>query len=129
MTFQRASVILAFTLFALLPSAYAVKPTYAKGTFVEIQRKTRDKVDMYLVNTPVTTAVPYFQVSVELGDTNYTAEYTPRHAADELPEAWRVGEVVPARVEKRHLWLQRPDGIDMEWIVTKKSAIHKEESH
>ena len=113
-------------MFALIPAVYAAKPTYAKATFVDIQHKTRDKVDMYLVNTPVTTAVPYFQISLELGDTDYAAEYTLRHAADELPEAWQVGGTVQARVEKHRLILQRPDGIDMEWIVTKKTSVPKE---
>ncbi len=129
MFLRKTSVTLVVALVALMSPAYGAKPTYAKGTIVEIQQKTRDKVDMYLVNTPVTTAVPYFQISLELGDMNYVAEYTPRHAGEELPEMWKTGEAVQARLEKHRLFLQRPDGTDMEWIVTKRTSVHKEQSH
>lgn len=121
----------ALALVVVIPSvsAYAVKPTYGEGKFVAIQQKSRDKVDMYLVNTPVTTAVPYFEISVEMGDTDYTAEYTPRHSAEELPAAWKVGESVQCRVEKHRLYLQRFDGSEMPWIITKKTPIDKNKTH
>jgi hypothetical protein len=115
-------------------SARAAQTPFTKGKFVAIQQKSRDKVDMYLVNTPVTTAVPYFEISVEVGDTDYTAEYTPRHAGEELPEAWKVGEAVQCRVEKHRLYLQRFDGSEMPWIITKKiitkkTSIDQNKSH
>src|ERR1700730_3682516 len=64
----------------MAPSSYGAQKPYSTGRFLEIQQKTRDKVDLYLVNTPVTTAVPYFEISIEFGDTDYVAEYTPRHS-------------------------------------------------
>jgi len=103
--------------------------SYDAARIVDLQQKTREKVDMYLVNTPVTTAVPYFQVSVELRETVYLAEYAPRRAGEELPEAWRVGETVQCRVEKHHIYVQRPDGTEMQWSITKKSLIDQNKSH
>jgi hypothetical protein len=100
----------------------AVKP-YSTGKFIDIQQKTRDKVDMYLVNTPITTPVPYFQISVEFGNTDYVAEYTPRHSEEELPEAWKPGENVQGRIEKHFLYLKRPDGTEMKFVIDKRTAV------
>jgi hypothetical protein len=46
-----------------------------------------------------------------------------------LPEAWRVGETVQCRVEKHHIYVQRPDGTEMQWSITKKSLIDQNKSH
>lgn len=119
-------LILAFV--ATVPTALGAQKVYSKGKFIEVQQKSRDKVDMYLVNTPVTTAVPYFEIAVELGETDYVAEYTPRHSAEELPDAWRPGESVEGRVEKHHLFLKRSDGTEMQWIITKRTPVSKEKS-
>lgn len=123
--------LLALTLIALVTAAsgYAVQPTYGKGKILEVQQKTREKVDMYLVNTPLTTEVPYFEISLELGAMVYRAEYTPRHAEEELPEAWKAGETVACRVDKHHLYLQRSQGVEMQWAITKKSAASKDQPH
>jgi hypothetical protein len=42
-----------------------------------------------------------------------------------LPDGWRAGEAVPCRVEGHRLYLQRPDGSEMPWIITKKKPIDK----
>jgi hypothetical protein len=123
---RKASVSLIFGFLLIAPWLWGVQKQYTTGKFLAVEQKSRDKVDMYLVNTPVTTAVPYFEISVELGDTDYLAEYTPRHSAEELPEAWRPGESVPARIEKHHLFLKRSDGTEMEWIITKRTPVSKD---
>jgi hypothetical protein len=121
-------LLLLLAVAAPFASLHAGKPVYSKGKLIDIQKKTREKVDMYLVNTPVTSAVPYFQIVVELGATDYTAEFAPRHDAEELPEAWKAGEPVPCRVVGRRLFLQRPEGTEMQWIVTKKTAVDAKKS-
>jgi hypothetical protein len=125
MPWRKPSLLLLFALCVAVPCLYAAKKVYLTGKFLDIQQKSKDRVDMYLVNTPVTTAVPYFEVTVELGDTDYVAEYTPRHDSEELPEAWKSGTDVKARVEKHHLFLQRSDGTEMPWIITKRKLIGK----
>jgi len=106
-----------------LPLVCATQKPYAQGKFVAIQQKSRDRVDMYLVNTPITTAVPYFEITVEFGEVDYLAEYTPRHSGEELPEAWQPDEAVRGRVDKHHLYLLRPDGSEIEFIIEKKAPV------
>ncbi len=104
----------------------AVQRDKLTGKFIDVQKKTRQKVDMYLVNTPVMSEVPYFEVSVEFGDADYLAEYTPRHTAEELPEAWKPGEGVKGRIDKHHLYLERPDGTEIVFIIDKRTPLGKE---
>ena len=108
-----------------LPVVCATQKPYAQGKFVAIQQKSRDRIDMYSVNTPITTAVPYFEITVEFGDVDYLAEHTPRHSGEELPEAWRPDEAVRGRVDKHHLYLLRPDGSEMQFIIEKKTPVGK----
>jgi hypothetical protein len=108
---------------AIVPLVGATQKPYVQGKFVAIQQKSRDRVDLYLVNTPITTAVPYFEITVEFGDVDYLAEYTPRHSGEELPEAWRPDEAVRGRVDKHHLYLLRPDGSEIEFIIEKKAPV------
>lgn len=119
-------LLLTFILSLIAPCMYAAQKPYSTGKFLGIQQKTRDKVDMYLVNTPVTTAIPYFEISIEFGNTDYVAEYTPRHASEQLPEAWKSGESVQGRIEKHHIYLRRPDGSELAFIITKQTAASKE---
>ena len=109
----------------VLPVVRAAQKPYIQGKFVAIQQKSRDRVDLFLVNTPITTAVPYFEITVEFGDLDYVAEYTPRHSGEELPEAWRPDETVRGRVDKHHLYLLRPDGSEMPLIIEKKTPLGK----
>lgn len=92
-----------FVVSLTVPCLYGAEKPYSPGKLINIQQKARDKVDPYLVNTPVTTAVPYFQISVEFGNIDYVAEYTPRRSGEELPEPRRAGETVRGRIEKRGL--------------------------
>ena len=123
---RTALLPLIFLLSLMAPFLYAAQKPYSTGKILDVQQKTRDKVDLYLVNTPVTTAVPYFEISIEFGNTDYVAEYTPRHSAEQLPEAWRPGETVKGRVDKHHVYLQRPDGSELTFIITKRTPLDKE---
>lgn len=118
---MRQTIYLLLVLVCLVvPRGFAVEKSYASGKLIDVQQKTREKVDMYLVNTPVTTAVPYFEVTVELGSTDYIAEYTPRHSQEQLPPDWKPEANLDVRVEKRHLFVKRPDGSEMQWNITKR---------
>jgi hypothetical protein len=120
--------LLGLALLVNVPYGVAAQKTNSTGKFVEVEKKSRDKVDMYLVNTPVTTAVPYFVVTVEFGDTDYVAEYTPRHSDEELPDSWKAGENVQGRVDKHHIYLERPGGSELQLIVTKRIPVSKKKS-
>jgi hypothetical protein len=99
---------------------WGVERHYSIGRLVSVQQKSRDKVDMYLVNTPVTTAVPYFEITVRLGDSDYVAEHTLRHSEEELPPDWISGADVSVRLDKHSLFLRRSDGSEVQWIIVKK---------
>jgi hypothetical protein len=121
---HRKSLALALFLFMLaVPFSWGVQHEYSSAKIVDEQRKTREKVDMYLVNTPVTSAVPYFEITVRLDQTDYVAEYTPRHPEEDLPQSWVVGADVSVRMEKHALFLKRSDGSDMRWTLLKRIPV------
>ena len=126
---RNVHIALIFALSVLSLPLSGVEKPYVTGKVLDVEQKSRDKVDMYLVNTPVLTAVPYFQISVEFGNIRYVAEYQPRHSAEELPESWRAGADVQGRVEKHYLYLQRPEGSEVKWIITRKIPISKASSN
>ena len=69
--------------------------------------------------------MPYFEITVELGDLDYLAEYTPWHSGEELPEAGRPDEAVRGQVDKHRLYWLRPDGSEMLFIIEKKTPVGK----
>src|SRR5689334_15235378 len=119
-------VLLLFT--ASIPGMYGVEKPFATGKIVGIEPKVHTKVLYYLVNTPVTQDDPYYEVSIQLGNSVYVAEYEPRHAADGLPDEWKADATVQARAEKRHLFVKRPNGLEMDLIIVKKTASPVEKS-
>jgi hypothetical protein len=105
-----------------LPALAAITNQYQKGKIVDVQQKVNTRVLYYQVNTPVTQDDPYYEVSVQLGDTTYVGQFTPRHASDTLPEDLIVSADVEARIDKRHMFLKRPSGVEMDLPIVKKFA-------
>ena len=105
-----------------LPALHAVEKPFAPAKILDIQQKARTRVLYYLVNTPVTQDDPYYEVSVQIGGMTYIGEYTPRHAAEVLPEDWKTDTVVQARVEKHYLYLKRPSGGEVQLVIVKHIA-------
>jgi hypothetical protein len=109
--------------------SHAAENPLVIGTIVEVQKRVHTKVLYYLVNTPVTRDDPYFEVSVEIRGQVYTGEYTPRHAADVLPEAWKPGAEVQVRRQRHSMFLKRPDGEDLEVLITRHRAARSQAPH
>jgi len=101
----------------------AQKAHYSQGKLMQVEHKTREKVTMYHVNNPLATEVPYYQITVRIDQTDYRAEYTPRHPEEELPDGWVNGADVMVRVDKHQLFLKRPDGSELEWLLLKRSPV------
>jgi hypothetical protein len=116
---MKRSLILLFCMLAL-PALAAVTNQYQKGKVVDVQQKVNMRVLYYQVNTPITQDDPYYEVSVQLGDTTYVGQFTPRHVSDTLPEDLVVTADVEARIDKRHMFLKRPSGIEMDLPIVKK---------
>jgi hypothetical protein len=109
-------------LFLLISSLYAAEHPYVTGTIVDVQEKVHTRVLYYVVDTPITRDDPYFEVQIQIRDTVYTGEYTPRHAVDHPPTAWKFGSEVQLRLEKHTMSLKRPDGEEMEFMVTRHAT-------
>ena len=104
-----------------LPSLQAAEKQYGPGRIVGIEKKARERVLYYLVNTPVTQDDPYYELSLQQSNWVYLAEYTPRHAADSLPEDWKPGTEVQIKLaDKRHAWVRVPGGSELQLTVTKR---------
>ena len=119
---QRKALLLCLVGCLLIaPFSWSAQPQYTSAKLTHVERKTRERVDMYLVNTPVSTEVPYFEIVVQLNQTDYTAQFTPRHSEEELPAEWVAGADIQVRLEKHALFLKRPEGTELRWTVVKKT--------
>ena len=104
-----------------LSSLQAAQKQYEKGRIVSIEKKAHERVLYYLVNTPVTQDDPYYELSLQQSSWVYLAEYTPRHAADSLPDEWQPGIEVQMKIaDKHHAWVKGPGGREVQVIVVKR---------
>jgi hypothetical protein len=113
-----AALTLTAVLGALLAPLSAIEQSYATATLRGVQKKYHDHVLYYVYNTPVMREDPYFEVSVQLGDTVVVGEYTPRYDGEPLPDNWKVGEPVQVRLEKHYIHLQRSNGTDVKFLIS-----------
>jgi len=109
--------VLAFLL--SLQLAFAAQPAFQPGKILKLERKTRSRVLYYMVHTPITLEDPYYDVSVQLKQTIYMAEYEPRHSEDALPDQWSAGETVSVKIEKRHMILKSSGTAEYTTIIVK----------
>src|ERR1700674_3950765 len=77
------------TVLLFFPNLHAAEKQFETGRIVTVEKKFHTRVLYYLVNTPVTQDDPYYEVSLQLGDMVLLTEFTPRHAADDLPDGWK----------------------------------------
>ncbi len=112
-------VLLALVLF-LVPGAvsFAVENGDLPLTIVRAEVKTRDRVVAWVVNTPIYNEDPYFEVAVRTAKTVIVAERDPEHRHEALPEDWKPGAIVQGRVDRHHLFLRRPNGTEVRFIIT-----------
>jgi hypothetical protein len=106
----------------VLPNLHAAQKLYNRGKLIEVEKKSRERVLYYLVNTPVTQDDPYYEIAVRVGDATYLGEYTPRHAAETLPDEWIPGTPVEVRMEKHYFFLKRAGGDEMQVLLLKRTV-------
>jgi hypothetical protein len=115
---------------AAVTAAHGVQKDYATGKVLEVQERTRDRVLLYQVNTPIMTEDPSFTVSVEVNGTVYDAEYLPHSPRELFPEFWKPEENALVRIDKHFMFLKRRDGTEAKFLITRKSRPHSvRESH
>jgi hypothetical protein len=125
--FYRISVAL-ILLSSVAARSFAVESTYFPLTIVRSEVKTRDRVVYWEVNTPIYHEDPYFEVAVRVEGALIVAERDPENRHEMLPQNWKPGARVQGRVDKRHLYLQGPNGSEMRFIITRrtKTPLEKE---
>jgi hypothetical protein len=113
-------LLLATVLVSNLPAAE--KP-FLTGKILDVQQKTTTRVLYYQVDTPITKDEPYYEVSVQVKDTIYVGDYTPRHASATLPDEWNVPQTeVRVRLDKHYMFLARPAGTEVQFVIVKRIA-------
>src|ERR1700690_3731771 len=116
-----ASVALLAFLFSF-SHLFAAETRYLPGRILTVEKKSRERVLYYLVNTPVTQDDPYYEIAVRVGDATYFGEYTPRHAAETLPDEWIPDAAVELRTGKHYFFLKRPAGDEMQFLLVKRTV-------
>jgi hypothetical protein len=113
-----------------LPAAYGVQPEYASGRIASVPGHRRDRVQLYVVNTPILTEEPYVTIAVEVDGTRDQGECLPRSWHETLPSFWKMGEPVRVRIEKHFVYLKRADASEAKFLMVSKSPLHSaQESH
>ena len=99
---------------------YAAEKQYQPGQIVTVEKKFHERVLYYLVNTPITQDDPYYEVTLRLGNLVLLSEFTPRHAADDLPDGWTDNAKVQIKVaDKHHVWVKRDGGMELQLLLVK----------
>ena len=117
---------IASVLLLIASSALAASPAesqYQQAIILSVEQKATTRVLYYVVDTPITKDEPYYDLSVQLPEMVYAARYTPRHKGDDLPDDWKAGSTVQARIQGRHLLLKSPAGAEVELVITKKKSL------
>lgn len=100
----------------------AVESGELSMTIVRAEQKTHDRVVAWVVNTPIYQEDPYFEVVVRVGDRLLQAERDPDKAFEMLPVFWKRGTQVTGRIKGHSLYLKRPNGTEMRFVIVKRSA-------
>jgi hypothetical protein len=107
----------------LVPNLHAAEKPVLTGKILDVQQKTTTRVLYYQVDTPITKDEPYYEVSVQVKDTIYVGDYTPRHASATLPDEWNVPQTeVRVRLDKHYMFLTRPAGTEVQFVIVKRMA-------
>jgi len=122
---MRRGLILAVLAAAFVPPSIAVESGLQTMTVVRAEQKSRDHVIYWVANTPLYREDPYFEVEVNVNGVDITGEYEPRDAWEMLPEPWKPGASVQGRIKGHHLFLQRPNGTELRFIIVRRTTARK----
>jgi hypothetical protein len=103
------------------PHLYAAEKQYEPGRIVTVEKKFHERVLYYLVNTPITQDDPYYEITLQVGNIVLLTEFTPRHAADDLPDGWKDNAEVQMKVtDKHHVWVKQDGGMELQLLIVKR---------
>ena len=119
---MRRARLVALLLLSLGAGLYAVQNGEVTMTIVRAGEKKRDRVVAWVTDTPIYQQDPYFEVAVRAGDQVLEGEYEPQSQWETLPEFWKPGAQVQGRVRGHSLFLKRPNGIEIRFVILKRTA-------
>jgi hypothetical protein len=121
---RRRSICVGLIVLAGLSASYAAQAEYVSGRILDIRQQKRDRVLLYIVNTPIMTEDAYFTISVEVNGTRYEGEFLPRTPHEMLPGLWTADESVQVRLDKHFMYLKREDGSNAKFLIVNKTSEH-----
>jgi len=119
---MRRRCLLALVLLGVGASLNAVESGELPMTIVRAEQKMRDRVVAWVNDTPIYQQDPYFEVAVRSGDKVLEGEYEPSSPWETLPIFWKPGVEVQGRVRGHSLFLKRPNGIEIRFVILRRSA-------
>jgi hypothetical protein len=119
---RRALLVALFSL-GFGAALYAVESGELTMTIVRAEQKTRDRVVAWVVNTPIYRQDVYFEVAVRASGNILEAEYEPGSPGETLPAFWKPGAEVQGRVRGHSLFLKRPNGAEIRFVILKRTAV------
>ena len=125
---MRQKRLLSLLLLLLGVGLYAVESGEQPMTIVRAETKARDRVVAWVNDTPIYQQDPYFEVAVRAGTKLLEAERDPEHPFEMLPVFWKPGVKVQGRISGHSLYLKRPNGTEMRFVIVKRSTVPAEES-
>lgn len=125
---MRRSIPVLLCVLVLGVFGFAVESGELPMTIVRAEQKTRDRVVAWVVDTPIYQEDPYFEVVVRVGDKLLQAERDPENAFEMLPVFWKRGTRVMGRIRGHSLYLKRPNGTEMRFVIMKRSAAPAEDA-
>jgi hypothetical protein len=125
---MRRGLLVPLLLLSLGAGSHAVESGVHTMTIVRVEEKAHDRVVAWVNDTPIYQEDPYFALTVRAGDRRLEAEYEPRNAWETLPVFWKPGTKVQGRIEKRGLFLKRPNGTEIRFVIIKRTTVPAEKS-
>ena len=126
---MRRGLLIALFLVGLAATSYAVESGEQTMTIVRSEQRTRDRVVAWVNDTPIYQQDVYFHVAVRAGDKLLEAEYEPTSQWETLPVFWKPGVEVQGRVRGHSLFLKRPNGAEIRFVILKRTAVSAKQKH
>jgi hypothetical protein len=121
--------LVALLLLSMGAGSSAVESGELPMTIVRAEQKMRDRVVAWVNDTPLYQQDPYFDIEVRAGDQLLQAEYLPVSQWETLPVFWKPGVEVQGRLRGHSLFLKRPNGIEIRFVILKRTVVSAEKKH
>lgn len=125
---MRRGLLLTLLLLLGCTAAYAVESGEQRMMIVSAETKLRDRVVAWVNDTPIYNQDPYFEVTIRAGQKLLRAERDPEHRFEMMPAFWKPGVEVHGRVQGHSLYLKRPNGAEMRFVILKRTTLPPEAS-